>query len=102
MVLGLAGQVGPTAADGLRLRHLCLGATGEPPKTHLSAAQHLKRGWRLSNLDPSLIAANAGAGAVMHGVKLRTATGWTVADLDAQRRAVVLELLRARIISLCG
>jgi hypothetical protein len=36
---------------------------------------------------------------VMHGVMFCAPTGWTEADLDKQRKAVVLELLRGEIIS---
>jgi len=71
------------------------------------------RGWSWGSLgrlapqqptayDCGIFAAVLLARSVMHGVKLRPATGWPVADLDAQRRAVVFELLRGRIISLRG
>ena len=35
----------------------------------------------------------------MHRVKLRAAGGWSVADLDQHRCAIVLELLKSNIIS---
>ena len=35
----------------------------------------------------------------MHNVKLRAADGWTQQDMDQQRDAVVLELLRGEILS---
>ena len=39
------------------------------------------------------------ARSLMHRVKLRAANGWTISDLDEQRKVLVLELIRSEILS---